>query len=395
MRFVIIGGGVAGITAALDLSRRNLGDIDVYSDEEYPYYYRPQLTEFLAGSITLDKLFRRKLPWYENRGIHIHLESPITQIDPEAKTVTVRDNKVVSYDKLLLAMGSLPFVPPISGSDKEGIHTWRTLSDSLRIGKDAVTCHRTLVIGGGLLGLEAARGLTGFCPQVMVLEYFPRLLPRQLDVEGAALLQDFVESLGIEVVVGAQTEAFLGESRVTGVCLKDSREFSAGTVLIAAGVRSNVKLAQAAGIEVERGVVVDAHMATSLPDIYAAGDVAVYKGYAWAIAPIAQAQARVAAANMAGEESLYDVVVPSTTLKVIGIDVSSIGIVNPEGEGYTELRHLDKQAGIYRKIILQDGIIVGCIVINDKPLAKQLESQIAARASMTPDEAQTYLTSFG
>jgi NAD(P)H-nitrite reductase large subunit len=154
-------------------------------------------------------------------------------------------------------------------------------------------------------------------------------------------------------------------------------------VLIAAGVRPEATLAQQAGIQVERGIVVDDHMATSAPDVYAAGDVAVYKGYSWAIAPIAQAQARVAAANMAGDAVAYDVVVPSTTLKVVGIDVSSVGIVNPEEGGYREFHKLDKEAGTYKKIVLRDDIIVGCIVINDRALAKELEKKIAARAPLS------------
>ncbi len=389
MHAIIIGGGVAGITAALELSRRNFGDIDVYSDEEYPYYYRPQLTEFLAGELTLDKLFRRKLDWYEERGIHIHLNSLATQIDTVAKTVTINGVDVASYDKLLLAMGSRPSLPPIPGNDKAGVFTWRTLSDSLEITKSAVACSQTIVIGGGLLGLEAARGLLGFCPHVTVLEFFPRLLPRQLDVEGAALLQSFVESLGIRVIVDAKTEAILGDDHVSGVRLKDGRELPAWTVLIAAGVRPEATLAQQAGIQVERGIVVDDHMATSAPDVYAAGDVAVYKGYSWAIAPIAQAQARVAAANMAGDAVAYDVVVPSTTLKVVGIDVSSVGIVNPEEGGYREFHKLDKEAGTYKKIVLRDDIIVGCIVINDRALAKELEKKIAARAPLSEAEAQS------
>ncbi len=391
MRSVIIGGGVAGITAALDLSRRELGEIDVYSDEEYPYYYRPQLTEFLAGGITLDKLFRRKLDWYEERNIHIHLNSPVTALDTQNKTVTIKGETRVPYEKLLLAMGSKPSLPPIAGCDKAGIFTWRTLSDSLEIEKSAVACSETLVIGGGLLGLESARGLLGFCPHVTVLEFFPRLLPRQLDVEGATLLQHFVESLGIRVIVDAKTEAFLGDDRVTGVRLKDGREFPAWTVLVAAGVRPEAQLAQAAGIQVERGIVVDERMATNIPDVFAAGDVAVYKGYSWAIAPIAQAQARIAAANMAGETAIYDVVVPSTTLKVIGIDVSSIGVVNPEDNACQEIRKLDRDAGTYKKIVLRDDVIVGCIVINDKALAKELEKRIAARAAMNTTEAQSLL----
>jgi nitrite reductase (NADH) large subunit len=389
MRFVIAGGGVAGITAAMDLARRKAGEVVVYSDEEYPYYYRPQLTEFLAGNLTMSRLLRRPLSWYEDRGIQLKLGQPVTAVDTENKRVTIDHDETVGYDKLLLATGSLPFVPPIKGAqDKEGVLTWRTLEDTLEMEKAAISCHNVVVIGGGLLGLEASRGLKSFCAKITVLEVFPRLMPRQLDTEGARLLQDFVEGLGIKVLVGARTEEIEGNDRVTGVRLQDGQVFPAQTVVIAAGVRGNVTLAEAAGIEVNRGIVVDNHMATSVPDVYAAGDVASYKGYSWAIAPIAQAQARVAAGNMAGEETVYDVVVPSTTLKVVGIDVSSVGKVNPEEEGYEEIRQLDKEAGTYKKIVIHDGVIVGSIVINDRSLARELENKISDETPMTSDEAR-------
>ena len=391
MCFVIVGGGVAGITAALELAKRKVGAVEVYSDEEYPYYYRPHLTKFLAGSIPMDRLLRRDLTWYKGRGVNVHLGRRVTRVDSETKTITLVDGTSVSYDKLLLATGGLPFVPPIEGADKACIYTWRTLADTLELSHVASQCGQTLVLGGGLLGLEAARGLLGFCASVTVLEYFPRLLPRQLDVEGAALLQQFVESLGLKVIVGAQAEAFLGDHTVTGLRLKDGRVFPAGMALIAAGVRCNVSLAREAGLNVNRGIVVDAYMATSHPDIYAAGDVAVYKGYSWSIATIAQAQGRVAAANMAGDETRYDVVVPSTTLKVVGIDVSSVGMVNPEEDGYIEIRKLDEVARTYKKVVLRDGVIVGSIVINQKNLAKELEHRIAARVRVTPDEARALL----
>jgi NAD(P)H-nitrite reductase large subunit len=388
MRFVIVGGGVAGITAAIDLSRRKAGEIVVYSDEEYPYYYRPQLTEFLAGDLPLSRLLRRPLSWYEERGISVRLGKPVTAIHPERKSISVTDGPDMPYDKLLLAMGSLPFVPPVQGTDKPGVLTWRTLEDTLEMEKASVTCQKVAILGGGLLGLEAARGLRGFCHDITVLEFFPRLMPRQLDEEGAQLLRDFVESMGVKVRTGARTEELVGEGRVSGVRLETGEIVPASTVIVAAGVRCNAKLATEAGLQVDRGVVVDTRMATSDPDIYAAGDVAVYKGYSWAIAPIAQAQARVAAANMAGEETHYHVVVPSTTLKVVGIDVSSVGDVNPEDSESIEIRRLDAAAGTYKKIVLRDGIIVGTIMINDKQLAKEMENRIAAESPMTREEAE-------
>ncbi len=412
MRFVIVGGGVAGITAAIDLSRRKAGEIIVYSDEEYPYYYRPQLTEFLAGELPLARLLRRPLTWYEERGIQVKLAQPVTAIHPDSKTITVTgqtdvgghadlgghadfgghadvgDHEDVGYDKLLLATGSLPFVPPIAGADKQGVLTWRTLDDTLEMEKASVTCQKVAILGGGLLGLEAARGLRGFCNDITVLEFFPRLMPRQLDEEGAGLLKDFVESMGVKVITGAQSQEFLGERHVSGIRLQSGEVIPASTVIVAAGVRSNAQLAEAAGLVVDRGVVVDTQMRTSDSDIYAAGDVAVFRGYSWAIAPIAQWQARVAAANMVGEEMHYDAVIPSTTLKVVGIDVSSVGDVNPEDEASIEIRKLDPDGGTYKKIVLRDGVIVGTIMINDRQLAKDLENRIANRQPMTEEEAE-------
>ena len=391
MRFVIIGGGVAGITAALDLARKNAGEIHVYTDEEYPYYYRPQLTEFLVGTLPLNKLLRRSLSWFSDNGIQVHLGQPVTRIQTAAKSITLENGENVAYDKLLIATGSMPFIPPIKGIDKVGVRTWRTLEDTLELEKKALMCHDVVVIGGGLLGLEAARGLKVFCGQITVLEFFPRLLPRQLDIEGAGLLQHFVESLGIQVIVGAKTEEILGEGRITGVRIQEGRIVPCQSVLVAAGVRSNAQLAEDAGIATDRGIIVNDQMETSVPDVYAAGDTAVYKGYSWAIAPIAQAQARIAVANMLGEGTRYNVVVPSTTLKVVGINVSSVGTVNPDPDTCTELRSLDKDAGIYKKIIIKDGIIIGSIVINDKVLAKELETRISEQQTLSMSEAEKLL----
>jgi len=387
MRFVIVGAGVAGITAAMDLAGRNLGEVIIYSDEEYPYYYRPHLTEFLAGNLTMSRLLRRPLSWYHDRGIDLRLGKPVTAISPAQKTITV-DGESVAYDKLLLAMGCLPFVPPMEGADQDRVLTWRTLEDTLEMEKAAITCREIAVIGGGLLGLEAARGLKSYCANISVLEFFPRLMPRQLDEAGSRLLQDFVESLDINVIVGARCEKILGNGQITGVQLQGGRIVPAQTVVVAAGVRANAKLAAEAGLTVDRGVIVDERMTTSDPDIHAAGDISIFKGYTWAIAPIAQAQARIAAANMAGEEKLYDVVVPSTTLKIVGIDVSSVGIVNPEDEDATQIRKLDNQAGTYKKVVLRDNVIVGSIVINDRRLAKKFETAISSREPMRPEEAQ-------
>ncbi len=395
MRYVIIGNGVAGITAAAELAGRHAGTIEVYAGEPYPYYFRPQLPSFVAKEIPEERLYARPPSWYEERGIKVHPASPVRRLFPDRKQILLADGTEVPYDRLLLATGSRPFIPPVDGVDKVGVFALRTLDDALAIREHAARCKEAVVVGGGLLGLEAARALNGLGLSVTVLEFAPRLLPRQLDGEGAAIFRRLVEDLGIRVALSAETTAILGDEAVHGVALRDGREFPAQMVLFATGVRANTALATEAGLEVERGVVVDERMRTSAPDIYAAGDVASFNGRSWAIIPQARAQAQVAAANMAGEDAVYEEIVPSTTLKIVGMDLTSCGVVNVEGEGFTEIRIADPDAGIYRKIVLKDGVAVGAVVLRDRQLARKLERLVSRRAPLDPGEARRLLEGGG
>ena len=240
----------------------------------------------------------------------------------------------MAYDRLLLANGSHPNIPPFAGTDKEGVFSLRTLADALTIREYARNVGQAVIIGGGLLGLEAARGLSVLGPKVTVVEFFSRLLPRQLEPQAADVLQKLIEAMGISVVIEAATEAILGGA-VTGIRLNGGREIAAEQVLISAGIRSNIQLAQDAGIQINRGVMVDDRMQTSAPHVWAAGDVAEFDGRTWGIVIAAAEQARVAAANMIADvthaPATYVDIVPSNTLKVVGIDLTSIGLVNPGG----------------------------------------------------------------
>ncbi len=387
MRQVIIGSGVAGITAAIELSRRQNGPIEVYTAERHPYYFRPRLTHLLAGEISPEEMYIRPLSWYEERGIQVYLDAPVVRLLPAEGEVLLADGRAVPYDRLLLATGSTPFVPPFAGTDQAGVFTLRTLEDALAIRDHAARCQEAVVIGGGLLGLETARALQVLGLAVTVLQNGPRLLPRQLDEEGAGLFQRLVEELGVHVLLDASTEAILGSGQARGVRLEDGREVPAQVVVIATGVRSRVELAQEAGLEVSGGIVVDEHLATSAPHVYAAGDAAIFEGRCWGIIPVAQAQARVAAANMAGEESRYEEKPPATTLHIVGIDLTSVGRAVAAEAGLTTVRHLDAEAGIYRKIVLAGDLPVGAIVIGDRPLAQKLERLLADGVRMTPPEA--------
>lgn len=372
MRYVIIGQGVAGVNAARSLAqvRSDQDEIHIYTDEKYLYYPRPRLPAFLAGEITLEELILYPAEWYEKRGIQVHLGETVAAVDPGARQVTLASGRQVAYDRLLLANGSRPNVPPIKGADKKGVFTLRTIANALEIQAFARTIEQAVVIGGGLLGLEAARAVSVLGPKVTVVEFFERLLPRQLDVEGAQVLQRKMERFGLQIVTGAATEEILGDGAVRGIRLKDGREIPGQMVIISAGIRPNTELAAAAGIQVNRGVVVDSAMRTSAENIWAAGDVAEFEGRVWGIVTAATEQARVAAANMAapaGETpATYVDIIPSNTLKVVGIDLTSIGLVNPEGDGYEEIRRKEEEAGRYEKLVLKDGRIVGAIILGNK-----------------------------
>ena len=364
MRCVIVGNGVAGVTAARALSEAG-AEVEIYTQETHHYYPRPRLQRFLAGEMELEDLYFYPSAWYEERGIAVHLGVEVTGLDPAARRILLADGRRVAYDRLLLAAGSRPFIPPIEGVDREGVFSLRTIEDALAIKRWAEGAERAVVVGGGLLGLEAARALRALGLKVTVLERGPYLLPRQLDAQGGALLRGLVEDMGIEVVLEASSQAILGDGRATGVLLQDGRKVEGDLILISTGIRSNVELAREAGLEVNRGVVVDERLRTNAEDVYAAGDVAEFQGRVYGIIPAAMEQAKAAALNMLGQETSYQGTVPSNVLRVVGIDCASIGVVHPpEGEGYRELRK--SEAGVYKKLVLKDGRLVGAILLGDR-----------------------------
>ena len=374
MKHVIVGNGVAGVTAAQSIVRADpSAEVHIFGAEPYPYYRRPLLWEFIAGQIEQDELTFRPPEWYAQRGIHLHLGVPATTLDPAAHRLTLADGSQADYDRALLATGGRPFVPPCEGTDKEGVFTLRTLDDARAIKAYAQQVATAVVIGGGLLGLETARALHTAGLDVTVVEFFPYLLPRQLDQEGAQVLQSLLEAQGLRVITGATTEAVLGDVCADCIRLKDLRIVGGDLVLFSTGIRSEVSLAQEAGLEVNRGIVADGHLQTSAEDIFAAGDAAEFDGRVYGIIPPAIEQARVAAANMVAPGStIYTGTLPTTTLKVAGAELTSLGECVVEGDEYTQLRHADPAAGHYRKFVLRDGRIVGAILLNDKERTKPI-----------------------
>jgi len=367
-QYVIVGNGIAGITAAQTIVRADpAAEVHIFGAEPYPYYRRPLLWEFIAGQIEQEALFFRPTAWYTEHGIRLHLGVGVTALNPQAHSLTLADGSSVEYDRLLLATGCRPFTPPFEGVDKKGVYTLRTIEDAISIKEYSQRVATAAIIGGGLLGIETARALTSLNINVSVIEFMPRLLPLQLDTEGAQALQSLLESMGLSILVDAATEAILGDEFPTGVRIKDGRVVDAELVLISTGIRPRIELAREAGLDVNRGVVVDQQMRTSSADIYAAGDVAEFEGTIYGIIPAAIDQARVAAANMvASGSTTYNGTIRSTTLKVAGAELTSMGEYLIEGDEYTQLRHTDEGTGTYRKIVLREGRIVGAILLNDK-----------------------------
>jgi nitrite reductase (NADH) large subunit len=374
VKLVFVGNGIAAITAAQTIvgADRTQG-IEIYSDEPYPSYMRPRLIHLLAGDLGMTDLYLHVPEWYARRGIAVHLETPVTDLDTAGRRIVLGSGEFVSYDCLLLAVGSNPLRPPVEGAEREGVFTLRTIDDVLAIRRYAETClargrREAAVIGGGLLGLECAHALVSLGLEPTVLEHGPWLLPKQIDEQGAAVLEGRLGRLGIRCLSSASAEAILAdENGLSAVRLEDGRTVSAHLVLCSAGVRPNIELARAAGLAVGRGVLVDNEMRTSAEEVYAAGDVTEYNGQAWCIIPAALEQARVAGANMVSPGSVtYRGTVPSTTLKVVGAALTSIGVVSPPDQGFEELRKSDPDAGIYQKLVLQDGRVVGAILLGGR-----------------------------
>ncbi|MCK4449108.1 MAG: NAD(P)/FAD-dependent oxidoreductase [Anaerolineae bacterium] len=385
-RYVIVGNGVAGITAAQTIVRADpSAEVHIFGAEPYPSYRRPRLWEFIAGEVEQDALYFRPPEWYAERGIHLHLGVRATSLDPAAHRLTLEGHgrrsapaRSVEYDRLLLATGGRPFVPPFEGTDREGVFTLRTLDDALAMKTYARDVRSAAVIGGGLLGLETARALRTAGLETTVIEFAPYLLPRQLDAEGAQVLQALLEAQDLHILTDAATEAILGHERATGVRLKDGRVVDGELVLVSTGIRSRVELAREAGLEVNRGVVVDEQLRTSGADVYAAGDAAEFEGRVYGIIPAATEQAQVAAANMvAGGSATYSGTTPANTLKIVGIDLTCLGDATATGDEFVILRKVDAAAGVYRRLTLRDGKIVGAILLGDTQSVRPVKQLIA------------------
>ncbi len=382
--YIIIGNGVAGNAAAESIRKHDkTGKIVIFSKEKYPFYYVPALPDFIAGEKELKGLIIHDLDWYEKNHIDLHLETTIAGIAPAQESVVTEKGERYQYDKLLLATGGTSFIPPIKGAELDGVFTLRALEDAEKIKEFAKRSKQAVLIGGGLLGLEAGNGLRKGGLKIIVVEFFPRLLPRQMDVPGAAILQRQMEGMGFDFYLGAKTKEIRRDARGLHVELEGGESLGADMVLISAGVRPELTLAKSLGLEIDKGVKVDDYMKTGLDKIYAAGDLIEHRGRFYGIWPAAMEQGKVAGAAMAGQDVKYEGTVVSNTLKVAGIDLFSAGEIDVEGTLDSVVTKKDEAKSTYRKLVIKENVLVGAILLGNIRGSKEIEYAIKVRKDIS------------
>jgi ferredoxin-nitrate reductase len=385
-RLVIVGAGMAGqatLEAALEHSESGFDLTLVGREPELPYN-RILLSRMLAGGVGEPEVALRPAAWYEERGARLLTGTAVERLDLGARRALLGDGSVLDYDLLVLATGSRPALPPIEGLRGSGAMAFRSLADVRAILAAARAGRSVVVIGGGLLGLEAARGLRERGARVTVVELSERLMAAQLDSLGAGLLERALRRMGIDVLTGRRIAAVAGNGRPEAVVLDDGEQLPADLVVVAAGIQPEVELAVAAGLEVGRGVVVDDELRTSAPGVWAVGECAEHRGTVYGLWAPVQAQAKVVGASLNVRPAAFHGTAPATTLKVSGIDLFCGG--SPEAsEGDEEVLSLDSRRGVYRRLVLRDGRLRGAVLIGDLSEAPKLSSTLASGAPV-PDE---------
>lgn len=365
-RLVVVGNGMAGVACVEQiLKHAPKFDITIFGDETHVNYNRILLSAVLAGEKTQDDIILNRVEWYQDHGIRLHLGVRITDVDSRAKTVTGDDGQTTPFDKLLLATGSIPFIPPMEGAGKKGVFTFRNLDDTRALLEAAHSRQKAVVIGGGLLGLEAARGLQVQGCEVTVVQLQDTLMNVQLDLTAGRYLKDEMERLGVRVLLGRSTKALLGNGSVEAVQFAEGDAIEAGLVVIAAGIRPNVELGRKAGLHINRGIVVNDNMETSDPSIFAVGECAEHRGVVYGlVAPLVE-QGKVLAATLTGNKGpLYEGSVVAAKLKIMGVEVFSAGEIT-EDEGAEPVRYEDPSFGVYKKLILKNGKLRGVVLVGD------------------------------
>jgi nitrite reductase (NADH) large subunit len=381
-QILIVGGGISGVSAAETIRRVSpQSSITLVGTEGELPYYRLNLTRYLAGEIPREALPIHPAAWFENQHIGLIRNVNVDRINAEAHSVTLSNGLELPYDRLILAAGSHAYIPSLEGVHLEGVFTLRTTVDADHLIHCAQAGTRCVCIGGGILGIEIAGALARQKVAVTLLESHAWLMPRQLNLRAAGVLERHLLSLGIQVVKKAQTRALIGETRVSGVVLQDGPILPADMVVLATGVRPNTALARKAGLEVNNGVVVDNHLRTSLPDIFAAGDAAEHNGQVYGAWAASQYQGTIAALNAVGIPTAFGGLPRSNTVKALGLDLTSIGKFQPEDGSYTVLEQ--EGTADYITFVFHDSRLAGAILIGHADLAATVKKAVESKTDFS------------
>ena len=366
-KLVMIGNGMAGIRTLEELLKLTpeLYDITVFGNEPYPNYNRIQLSTVLQGDTTVQDIIMNDWQWYKENNIELFTGEEIIKIDTEKKQVLSDNGRVTDYDECIVATGSRSFIIPFKGHDKEGVTGFRNIEDCEYMIESSKDYKKAVVIGGGLLGLEAARGLLNLGMEVKVVHLTPYLMEKQLDPVGSKMLQQELEAQGMEFLMEKDTEEILGDDHVTGIRFKDGTEVETDLVVMAVGVRANIDVAKDSGIEVNRAIVVNDFLETSVPNIYAVGECAEHRGNVYGLVAPLYEQGKVLAEFLAGKmPQPYEGSIVGTGLKVSGVDLYSAGTImdDPSMKAIKVHNEFD---GVYKKVLIRDNKVAGVVLFGD------------------------------
>jgi nitrite reductase (NADH) large subunit len=363
---VVVGNGMAAARLVDELTKLAQGRyaIAVVGDEPRLAYNRVLLSSVLSGATASHEIELKPASWWRDRGVTLKYGCLATEIDVGRRELKIANEENIAFSKLVIATGSMPLRLSVPGADLAGVHTFRDSRDVDLLLALAAQRKRVVVVGGGLLGLEAAYGLARGGASVTLVHLMDRLMERQLDLPAAELLKSLVERKGIKVLLDANTARLHGESRVEAIELSDGRRIDADAVIFAAGIRPNIALAKDAGIPVNRGIVIDDHLQTGAADIFALGECAEHRGTCYGLVEPAYEQARVLAQHLASKAAVYNGSVVATNLKVSGVSVFSAGdFMGADGSETIVLN--DARAGTYKKLVIADGRLTGAVLVGD------------------------------
>jgi NAD(P)H-nitrite reductase large subunit/rubredoxin len=374
-KIVVVGSGIAGLSAVEAIRKiSETIDITVLSKETHLPYYRLNLTRYIAGELNEDALTYYPAEWYEKNSVNFIPNVEVSTIETTEKNISLTDGRSYPYDKLILTAGAHSFIPPIEGVELKGVTTLRNISDANFILKESETAKSIVIVGGGILGLEIAGALSKRAKSPLLLERFKWIMPRQLNQTAAQLLKKHIKIMGIGLKESTSVKKILGKEHVTGVLLNNDETLAADLVIISAGIRTNSYIARKAGLQVNRGIIVNDRLEASLPNIFAAGDIAEHRGDVSGLWNTAQYQGNIAGMNAAGQIAEFAGIPRSNTIKVLGIDLLSIGKF--EAQDGSDIIIEDQHGNDYRRFVFRDSYLVGAILYGNTAIGGGIKKAI-------------------